>query len=373
MEAPAQPDPLTAVVAEPPAAASAPEATPPEAPRKLAVGTEGLFQPGLLLQGWLLIDRADETTSTVRLRRAEFSAKGDIIPGSITYALMIDPAKLLEFRDADLPVANQDPAASDPDMPESVTAKQPVSAVSMLQDFIITFQSEYVDTSFGQFKMPVSWEGYNSASKLLFAERSLVSREFGDKRDLGLRLAKTFKYFGYSAGLFNGVGQNNLDVDNAKDGALRLEGYPVDGLVVAGVVYATLWDRDTAGVKDRWELDARYDLGPVLIQAEYIHANDAGPGKPAIQGQGFYTAVAVRLLDDKLEPALRVGYLDPNVDANVDPTTDSKERDEVWHIEGGVTYYIQKQEAKLVLNYARFEYDDKTANNEVIAAAQVSF
>ncbi len=54
-----------------------------EPPRKLAVGTEGFFQPGILLQGWFLADRADETTSTFRVRRAELHLKGEIIPGRV--------------------------------------------------------------------------------------------------------------------------------------------------------------------------------------------------------------------------------------------------------------------------------------------------
>ena len=34
---------------------------------------------------------------------------------------------------------------------------------------------------------------------------------------------------------------------------------------------------------------------------------------------------------------------------------------------------IKKQEAKLLLNYGHFAYDDKKANNEVILATQFSF
>jgi predicted porin len=199
-----------------------------------------------------------------------------------------------------------------------------------------------------------------------------VSKEYGDKRDVGLRFAKTFEYFGYSAGLFNGAGANNLDADNAKDGALRLEGYPIKDMVLGGVAYATLWDRKKAGLKDRWELDARYDLGDVLIQAEYLRASEAAPAKTGVDAQGFYAAVAVRLLDKKLEPAVRVGYYDPNTNANVDPAT-AKGKDEAWHVEGGLTYYIQKQEARVQLNYGHFAYDDKKANNEVILATQFSF
>lgn len=334
------------------------------------MGAEGLFQPGLLLQGWFLIDHADETTSTFRLRRAELHVKGEIVPSLVSYALMIDPAKVLEPRDTTLTVANQDPPPTDPTRPETVTARQPVSALSVLQDFFITYQSPYVDVSIGQFKIPVSWEGYNSSSRLLFPERALVSREFGDRRDLGLRLAKSFRYFGYSAGVFNGAALNNLDTNNDKDLALRLEAYPIEGLVIGGVVYASVGAR-TSNVKDRYEGDLRFERGPFLFQAEYIRAHDVGNAGPAVDAQGFYGALAWTFLD-VLQPCLRVGFIDPDVSRDIDPAV-AGGRDEVWHIDAGLNYFIRKNEAKLQLIYSRFQYDNRTAQDQVILAAQVSY
>lgn len=317
-----------------------------------------------------MLDHATETTSTFRLRRAELHVKGEVVPGRVSYGLMMDPAKVLEFRDTTLPVNNQDPAPADPSNPESVTAKQPVGAVSMLQDFFVTVTTPYVDVSLGQFKTPASWEGYNSSSKLLFPERALVSREFGDKRDIGLRMSKAFEDFGYSAGVFNGAGQNNLDTNNDKDIALRLEGYPTPGLVIAGVVYASLGERNSY-VKDRYEADVRFERGPFLLQAEYIRAHDMGKAAPATDAQGFYGALAWTLFD-VLQPCLRVGYLDPDVRANVDPTT-AGGKDEVWHVDAGLNYYLRKNEAKVQLAYSRFQFDTRSANNEIILAGQVSF
>lgn len=362
-----QAPPIPAVTTEP-QAEPATEPAPP--PKELTVGTEGVFKPGLLLQAWFLLDRADETATTFRVRRAEISAKGEIVPKLVAYAVMLDPAKVLEPRDKTVDVANQDPAPSDPSAPEQVTVKQPESVMSVFQDLFITFQSEYVDASVGQFKIPVSWEGYNSSSKLLFAERSAVAREFGDKRDMGLRLAKSFEYVGYSAGLFNGSTLNNLDTNNEKDVALRLEGYPVKGLVLGGVVYATVGDRDADTAKDRYEGDIRFETGPFLVQAEYIRSRDVG-SSGATKGQGFYGALAYTL-GERFQPAVRLGYLDPNVDADVDPAT-AKNKDELWQYDVGLNYLIRGHEAKLQLNYYRQQYDDRTPNNEVILAAQASF
>lgn len=348
-------------------AADEPEPPPeePPPPKKLSVGAEGgLFQPGMLLQAWFLVDHAgdedpatEDTSSMFRMRRAEMSAKGEIVPKLVAYAVMIDAAKVLESQDTTITL----------DSGEEVTIKQPPGAISVFQDLFITFQSEYVDASIGQFKIPVSYEGYNSSSKLLFPERAPVSREFGDKRDIGLRLAKTFEYFGYSAGLFNGATLNNPDFNNAKDVALRLEGYPVAGLLIAGVVYTSIGDRDEPGTKDRFEGDLRFESGPFLFQGEFIRAHDVS-GSGEADGQGFYGALAYTFAE-VLQPALRIGYLDTNVDTDVAAGS----KDERVHVDVGLNYFIQKNEAKLQLNYSRFEYDDATPNNEVILAAQVGF
>jgi hypothetical protein len=372
--APTESRPTSEVPPPPFAAASQPPAaekpTHNEPPKRLTVGSGGYFEPGLLLQGWFLTRHATDTSSTFRLRRAELHAKGEILPGRVRYGLMIDPAKVLEFQDTSLAVSHQDPAPTDPSKPETVTAKQPTSAISMLQDFFVTVASAYLDVSLGQFKTPVSWEGYNSSSKLLFPERAPVSRAFGDKRDIGVRVSKFFRYFGYSAGVFNGAGQNSLDTNNEKDVALRLEAYPFTGLVLAGVVYATVGER-TSNVKDRYEADLRFERGPFLFQAEYIRAHDLGKAAPATDAQGFYGAIAWTFFD-VLQPCVRVGYLDPNVHTDVDPGT-AKGEDELWHVDAGLNYYLRKNEAKLQLSYSRFQYDTRTPNNEVTFAGQVSF
>jgi hypothetical protein len=371
------PTPAAAEPTAPPALvepAPAPEAAPAPAeepaaeitPKKLSVGTEGLFQPGALIQGWYQLQRTDETTNTFRIRRAEVSAKGDIIPKTISYAIMIDAARALDPSPAVVPVTN---GSSD----ESVTVQQQPNngPISIFQDVFATFQTEYLDISMGQFKIPVGWESNYSSAKQLFAERADVSRKYADRRDIGLRLTKTFKYFGYTAGFFNGAGQNRLDNDNGKEGGLRLEAYPLEGMTIGVVGYATLWDTDDANAKARWEVDLRYEHAPFIVQAEYIRARDvSADGAPAIKGQGFYAAAGFYLIPDKLQILARLNHLDPNVDANVNPAT-AKGQDELWHYEGGLTYFFAKNEAKVLLNYGYYNYQDAKDVNELIAAVQL--
>jgi hypothetical protein len=295
--------------------------------------------------------------STFRIRRAEVHVKGEIVPKLASYAVMFDPAKVLEDKSTVVPVTPVDPTT-----PQQVTVRQPVSAISVLQDVFITFQSEYADVSLGQFKIPVSWEGYNSSSKLIFPERSLVSRQFGDKRDLGLRIAKTTKYFGYSAGVFNGGGLNNLDTNNQKDFALRLEAYPIPSITVAGVIYSSVGQRNRAGTKDRYEADLRFEQEGILVQAEYIYARDiTADYGPSFNGQGFY-ALAGYTFFDVLQPIVRLGYFDPNT---------GRDADQMWEYNVGLNYYIRKHESKLQINYSKFPQ----ARNEdqFIFAAQVAF
>ena len=363
-----QPPTVTPPPVEPPKADKPAE---PPGPTKLSVGKEGQgrIQPGILAQGWFLLDRngGKTTTSTFRLRRAEISVKGEILPKKVAVQIMIDPAKVREPVNTTLTDSGGN----------TVVVPTPAASLSILQDFYITFLSKNIDVSVGQFKIPVSWEGYNSSSKIIMPERALVSNLFGDKRDLGVRLAKTFKMWGYSAGIFNGQGANNLDTNIQKDLALRLEVYPVEGLTIAGVTYNSVGVRDKAGTKDRFEGDVRYEHGPYLAQAEYIRARDvAKDGADAITAQGFYAAFGYMIknkdLGGDLQPIVRVGYVDPDTSINVDPAMGGN--DERWHYDVGVNYYLKAHEMKLQASYQRVQFETKTPNvNEFILAAQVNY
>jgi hypothetical protein len=345
---------------------------PKPAPVKtLAVGQGGSLTVSALLQAWLTgAHQGDAITSTFRVRRAEIRLKGEVVPKSLSFVVMFDPAKVLESKDVKLTVANQEPAPADPKKPETVTAKQPPGAISVFQDVLMTWLTPYADVSIGQFKNPVSWEGFNSSRQLLFAERSLVSREYGDRRDLGMQAMKTFDSFGYVLGVYNGTGLNALDGDTNKDVALRLEVYPVKGLTLAGVGYGTLGDRDRPGSKDRHEIDVRYEGGPLLVQAEAIRAREvAGPGKDTVS-MGDYGAVAWSV--GAWQPCVRVGWLDPDTSKDLKPA-DDKGKDEVVSYEVGVNWYLAKHEAKLQLNLGHFAYDDKPPVQTATFAAQLSF
>jgi hypothetical protein len=337
----APPPPPPPAAPEPAAPPAPPPAVAPAPPLPGALGTgavaKATFKPGVLLQTWGYYQNREVSSDSFRIRRAELTAKGDLIPKLFSYAFMFDTARLLEPSDVKVGTP-------------PVTVRQTAGG-AILQDVFVTFNSSVADVSMGQFKIPVGWESYNSTGKTLFPERSIVSLQFADKRDIGFRIAKTFEKFGYSAGLFNGNGIDTTDNDKAKDGALRLEAYPIKGLTVAGVAYATLWDATELGARRRFEADVRFERGPFLFQSEYIYARDrkAAPGflNTLVKGQGFYGAVAVRVWEG-LQLAGRFSFVDPDTSSAVD-------KDHTKAYEGQIAYYLREHEVKFQLAYAHFD------------------
>jgi hypothetical protein len=392
-------DPPSTTPPPPDTSTPPPAAKPPEdTPRKIAVGkdSEGAFLTlGLLLQGWFIDDfttsqdaAGNDTTvstlSTFRVRRAEVVASGEMIPKFLKYRLMFDPARVRD-------TLNTAIAVDAGGMP--VTVSTPVSALSTLQDLYLTFQSEFADVSIGQFKIPVSWEGLNSSAKIILPERAFTSNFFGDKRDIGLKVEKAFEKWSYMAGIHNGAALNNFDNNNQKDLSLRLEVYPIKGMMIGGMVYDSVGYRARAGTKDRWEGDFRYETGPFLVQAEYIRAVDvkASGGTSCTNAagkctaHGGYAALGYTVKDlgagnwkGNLQPVVRIGFYDNDVDNSATDATQAAEIERMDY-EVGANYYLRNHEMKLQASYDRQQFKNpstvttRPAVNEIIFAAQVWF
>lgn len=371
-----------------PAARAATEPTADESPfaraaAALRVGPgEGYLKVGLLLQGWFTTSIFPESealgtdldaTDTFRLRRAEISLKGQLLapaPVGIGYGVMFDPAKVLETKTKTVLVP-------DPDAPggfRSSTVKESAGAISALQDFAVTLLTPYADVSLGQFKIPISYEGFHSSSELLFAERAAIARAVGDRRDLGVKVEKKIGPVYYLVGLFNGTGPNALDTDPRKDVAARIEVFPLEslglpGLMIGGAAYMTLRTAEARpNAKDRWEADLRFAWAPLLLQAEYIRARDYDGAGALTTSQGVYVAVAGALTEN-VELAARFGILDPDVDG-----TDTSRMD----IAGGVHWYpfgADPYAASLKLDWFWFHPKTETATqreeHQLVLAAQV--
>jgi len=376
----------------------------PSQPDKLAVSGTGFFQPSANLQVWAIAEHLgnartaqDEWGSSFRVRRAELKAKGELIPKKLGYQLMFDVARLLDLKST--PVnSTTTTMAADGSMTSTTTPVNTLGTASayggstmltgantsILQDVQLTYMTEFADFSIGQFKIPVSLEGSGSASKLYLPERALLSRAFGDKRDIGFKVEKKFEYFGYLAGVYNGQGQNTIDSNDQKDVALRVEVYPIKDVTLAVVGYTSVGDRALPGTRDRIEGDIKLEKSNFLLQAEAIRAWDVTGTVAAhtkIEGQGFYVLAGYTFFD-QLQPVVRIGSVDPEVGKDEGPLKfvpgDLKTvaaHDEVTAYELGVNYYLKKHDAKVQLSGSFFDPEQREARTtfDLILATQIAF
>lgn len=367
--------PASPAVPPPPALVTlqAPPIDPMPAPStnaKQAQQAPELLQLGLLLQGWFLANTGTTTSASFRVRRAELSARGELVAGRFAYRVSVDLARVLEPGETRVLVDNSPAPADAMQARESVSVRQPVGPLSIANDITVTYLSRYADVSLGQMRIPVSFEGLEPSGNTLLPQRSPVVREFGDQRDVGVRASKSFGWFAYTAGVFNGSGPNTLDHDVSKDGALRLEFHAFPGFTLAGSVYATLWKRGDLGAKDRYEVDVRYRVGALRLDAEFMHARDV-VAQGALQAQGGYVAAAYRVLA-ALEPVLRVGHLDHDIAHDV-PGSSGAARDELWHFDAGLNYFPSGDRVRLSASYSRLQYDDVAPGHEFLLQAQLAY
>ena len=404
------PPPAPVAAAPAPAPAPAPAAAPPVVeekpadPDKLSVAKTGFFQPSANLQVWAVAEHLgnartdqDAWASSFRVRRAEIKIKGEIIPKRFGYQVMFDPARLLDLKtNAASNVTTT--TAPDGSMTTTTTSVNTLGTApayggstmltgantSVLQDVALTYMTDYADISIGQFKIPVSYEGSNSASKLIFPERALISRAFGDKRDIGFKLEKKFEYFGYLLGLYNGAGQNNIDGNDQKDVALRLEAYPIKDMTLAVVGYTSIGDRNLPGTKDRIEGDIKVEKSNFLFQAEAIRGwdvNGTAAAHTKVEGQGFYVLAGYTFFD-ALQPVVRIGSIDPEVGKDEHALKfvpgDAKTiapNDEITAYEFALNYYMKKHDAKVQLSGSFFDPEQRDARTtfDLILATQIAF
>ncbi|HEX2730937.1 MAG TPA: porin [Polyangiaceae bacterium] len=392
VEAPAAPPPVDAapaveatptpapVEAAPAVVEPAAEAAPPPPPAKLSVGKDatGFFQPGFVVQFWTTYEHQDliKDQLAFRIKRAEVTFKGDIIPSKVSYKIMFDPSKLLTLSATPPGTDATTGAVTAPTVTQN-------GASAMLQDVNLTYSSDYVDTTLGQFKVPVSIDSLTPSNKLLFHDRADIvtgstsfrapsafpTGAYGERRDLGVKFDKKLgDYFYYNVSLFNGTGQNaaELPFDTEKDGALRLEVYPISGLTIAGAGLTTLGKRNHQA-RDRISAAVRYEGNGLSATGEYITGWDTGAaGGKGLNGAGWYVMGGYQI--GNLQPIVRVGQVDPNTDSAV-------KKDSWMKYEAGVNYYVQAQEVRfsVVGQMTQFENSDIKPILGAVGAAQLSF
>ena len=298
----------------------------------------GELKIGGLLHLWYT---HDETTGkgvgkadTFRLRRSEIMLRGKILP-EVAWTVMIDPSKELGFSTGSI---DQD--------------------TRILQDFHVDLNYiPHHTLSVGQFKLPITEEGLRSSAKLDTIERSFIGRTFGDKRDIGIQLRGIWKYADYWLGIFNGEGQNQLDVNDYKNISGRIVLKPFNGLEIGmsgltGKTGTELSDRNRLGG------EIRYEYNDLSFKGEYMKAKDS-----KLEREGWYAQVGYFMpFLPKLQGVFKYEEFE---DAD-----NNEEKD----ITVGLNYFIKQNRFKLQINYVhRNESKRDRDNDQVLTALQIAF
>ncbi len=280
--------------------------------------TLGTFTPkvGILLQFWGLHDSTQYAKDNFRIRRAEIRLFGETTP-DLKYLITFDAAK--ELREGAISRNNDN---------------------SVLQDFFIEYKiSSDLKVSLGQFKAPNTVEGLAPLANLNFAERSIVSRTFGDTRERGVMLSYSKDWIKSSVMLSNGGNTNTSDTNSDKDINLRVDLNLSPNLSLGS--FATYADGKTT-TKYRNGLNAQYTFKKFIFASEGILGKTVNTKtKELVPDTAYYVDF---VYDNKkiLSPALRYEHLNSN----------SIETD-IYSF--GLSYKLPEAKAKLQLNYSYLE------------------
>ena len=335
-----------AAAAVPDSAASAtptPEtpAAPAVAPRRAAleVGV-GTVRFGGLVQAWYVDGPAERVTSTFRLRRAQLKFAGEINPRA-SWTVMLDLAKTLRVADG-----------------------RAVPASHLLQDAYVTFGAGRATVDVGQLKLPLSYEGnVVPAWRLETVERAafVVDGKLALVREVGARVTVPVAGGSVQAGAFNGAGegQNGQDTDDRKVVAGRVELPSVLGVRVAA---SGAWSHAPGEARrDRAGADARADVGPLALRAEYMRGWDGLAERAGYYGLAVYRRRAWELVG-------RFDSWDRDVRTELLPDA-LRQRD--WT--AGVNYLVSDTNARVQLNYVMRQVPGQPATALLLGAVQTAW
>lgn len=327
------PTPSTTSTTTPPASLSTAVATAvPSSAKSVDQILYPLFKPSVLLQYWYVDESHPATTasdSNFRLRRAEVKFSGAANDYS-RWFVSADFAKSLSTTSTSV-VTSTSPTTTT----TTVAGINTSGDNKLIQDAGIAFKvAPEVEISIGQFKVLTASESLQSSSELLFAERSLLARTYGERRDPGTMAVYKTKSFKAAVMVSNGRGANLDDNNNSKDTSSRLD-YTWESGVSAG---AFAFAKDNTFVDlDRYGINLGYSAGNYLFKTELINAKNGTTLRSSA-----VVADAAYKWNDSLQLAARYEYLQP------DTTNEFRYSAAVT----GVNYFISKHNLKLQLNHS---------------------
>lgn len=326
VSAPVSVSTTTAVSAAPEVIATS---LPAPAPAEVKPAFVPTWKNNALIQFWYLEDQtkaAIAADTNFRVRRAELKLTGSSAENT-RWFLVADFAKGLSTNATSVVTSG--------------TTKTTINDVNtsgdnkILQDMGIAFKlAPDLELTLGQFKLPTTAESMQSTTELLFAERSLLTRTYGERRDPGAMLTYKYESIKASMAMSNGQGPNVDEKNDRKDYTGRLEAALPLGFNVGTFVLckdAICYDPNRYGVNLGW---ANANLS---LRGEYANGNISSVRSTAYMLDAGYK------LSDQWQLAARYDSLKPNI-ANQFTSTAATV---------GMNYFYSKQNLKLQLNHTQ--------------------
>ncbi|MBW7886966.1 MAG: hypothetical protein H3C35_01220 [Bacteroidetes bacterium] len=229
---------------------------------------------------------------------------------------------------------------------------------------------ENISFSLGQFKVPFSTDNLRGGASLDFVNRPLLTSVAPALRDVGFSLS--YKGNGnvpseFTAGIFNGTGQNKLEDDRSATYAGRLSVSPVKGANVSANYYGGKNGTTDVSIYDfgfDWACDNFFVDGEFAMRASALPAG-------TITSSAYFVYVLYAFVFEGSEiqsviPAVRYEQYDANTAVTLD---------EVSRITAGVSLEFAKLSfAQFRVNYEKFNYAGGAVNpDKLIFEIQTRF
>jgi phosphate-selective porin OprO and OprP len=311
----------------------------------------------------------------------------------------------------------------------AVTVRDPVTGATLASNatrtsfgatdlFVNWHRVPELNVKVGQFKAPFGLEQLASSTRLVTAERTLVTTSLTPERQIGVQIwGKPFANISpdqkdlltYYAGIFNGNGRNinvndnsefmyvgRLEVQALRSKILNEEELTVkfgaNGLSSrddAGTTVSSLLRENSDGSlssfalpsaakREAYGLDVALRVGSFDFAAEYLNMHiqprtvaGVAPRFTALQPDGYYLQGSYFVIPKKLQFVSKFESFDPDQAAD----------DDIHSITAGVNYLIKGDDIKVAANYIHTWSDFREARpqfgrdefDEVIVRLQVMF
>lgn len=218
----------------------------------------------------------------------------------------------------------------------------------------------------GQFKTPMSPSYLLSSTKWETILFPLAINSMTTKRDIGIQVLGEFldKKINIAGGVFNGAGANNTNTDDSYLFIGRLFSKPCPYAELSGSIAYS--DKDGKDLKallyDGYLAGTYFDA---VLKFEIMGKREEEISTETETPSLGITILAAYTIKEKVQPLVRLDWYEPNSDADEDEKT---------RITGGLNYFIQSHNLKIMANYVHnSESGASIDNDQLLLMTQIIF